>query len=126
MDCAKDGIWASGRGSVVSDCVVSGLATTIGVTLQSASQVVRTVVRDCDTNFHLSMGCTAVDCSAATGKIGFYLQTSVLRGVESFNNNQGVFTAMAGNVIMGSRIMNNTANVAGNVSYTNGGGNLIQ
>jgi hypothetical protein len=126
VDCAPNGIWINGRGSVVSDCVLSGLGTGTGVSLQQSSQVVRTVVRTYQTGFHLT-GSTALDCSAAEGTIGFYLyQVSTLRGSESIQNKEGVFTTLPNSVIMNSRIMSNVTNFTGAVVYTNGGGNLIQ
>ena len=126
VDCLPYGIWSNAYGIVVSDCIVNGTGTGVGVSLQQYSQVVRTVVRNYGIGFTLTAS-TAVDCSAAGGTIGFNLNDlSTLRGVESFKNTHGVSVSTTGGVIMGSRIMNNTSNFTGGGTYTNGGGNFIQ
>jgi hypothetical protein len=126
VDCLPYGIWSNAYGIVISDCIVNGTGTGVGVSLQQYSQVVRTVARNYGVGFSL-VASTAMDCSAAGGTIGFNLNDlSTLRGVESYKNTQGVFVSPTGGVVIGSRIMSNTTNFAGGGTYTNGGGNFIQ
>lgn len=125
VDPGHQGISAWGDGALVSDCVVSGAATT-GVSVAKGGLIVRTVARGCAAGFNMWTAATAIDCMASGGTVGFHLNAGcALRGIESINNTEGVAAWSLNSVITGSRIMNNTTNITGNNLYTNGGGNVI-
>lgn len=125
-DSKEYGLYVIGGGTLVTDCVVNGSATSKGVTLSNCSRAVRTVARGCSTGFLLYYSASAVDCSATGGVTGFYMtEGTTLRGVESVKNSQGVYVYQTGCVIMGSRISNNTTNFTGGGAYINGGLNVI-
>lgn len=126
MDSGTYGIHLIGGASLVSDCVVGGKSSAVGVTVDNGSRVMRTVVRGCGSAFILT-DATAVDCIASGSQIGFHLLVgATLRGVESIKNTTGVFTSQLTNVIIGGRISGNTQNWGNGGIYTNGGGNVIQ
>lgn len=125
-DSVDYGIWASGGGALITDCVVNGLANASGVTVANGAKVLRTTARGCAKGFQV-FSSTAVDCIATGNSVGFHLSDcATLRGIESIKNTAGAFTNETSNLIVGSRITNNTNTFSGLPYYTNGGGNMIQ
>ncbi len=124
-DASWAGIATDGGGAIVTDCMVVGLAGTgTGVSVQNGGRTVRTVTRGGKWGFYVGLYSSAVDCTATAAQAGFVLNGGTLRNVDVLNNTIGVNTNSLTNVIMGSRVTDNTTNFSG--LYSNGGGNFIQ
>ena len=117
VDAGNLGIYATGTGVLITDCMFSDCGTAVDVA--KGARIVRSISHGGGTGFKVGQFSTVSDCTVTGASVyGIYSSAATLRNVDVCGNATGVYASYT--VILGSRInSNSTANVTANGGYIN-------